>query len=213
MKQLPSDKYNVAWFKLAEFVTRGEKERALAMYRLLSHSLGDPALSLQLEGDLLMSFGDEDAEKKYSRAVSLYKRDERTIEAVSVYEHLIEISPDCEGYLLSLVDLYMKLGWGNKASVVAQRFIRRLCRAERQTEALRLLRDLEKDVPGLDLTSSRKTIVLTNIASGHYDLAEAIKMAERVVETLTEQDNRKAVSEFLSELSALDDSFVRRLGD
>ena len=58
MKHLPSDKYNVAWFKLAECVARGEKEKALGVYRLLVHSLDEPAFIRQLEGDLLLAFKD-----------------------------------------------------------------------------------------------------------------------------------------------------------
>ena len=41
--------YSVAWFKLAEFVTRKEKERAFGVYRLLSHSIADRAFAAQLE--------------------------------------------------------------------------------------------------------------------------------------------------------------------
>ncbi len=59
MKQVPSGKYTIAWFKLAECVSRGEKERALGVYRLLSHSLDDSALVCQLEGDIFLSFNDK----------------------------------------------------------------------------------------------------------------------------------------------------------
>jgi hypothetical protein len=37
MKQTQVDKHTIAWFKIAECVSRGEKERALGVYRLLSH--------------------------------------------------------------------------------------------------------------------------------------------------------------------------------
>ncbi len=69
MKQLNHDKYNVAWYKLAEFVVRKEKERALSLLRLLTHSFNDQALKDQLEGDLLRSFDDhKNASEKYFAA-------------------------------------------------------------------------------------------------------------------------------------------------
>ena len=58
MKQIPSDKYNVAWFTLAECVSRGEKVRAMSLYRLLVHSIKDGAFACQLKGDLLLAFRD-----------------------------------------------------------------------------------------------------------------------------------------------------------
>ena len=94
MRQLPSDKYNVAWFKLAEFVGRGEKERALGLYRLLVHSFNDQALALQLEGDILLSFNDMNALEKYGSAALLYQERGRFIEAVAIYEHMIMLKPD-----------------------------------------------------------------------------------------------------------------------
>ena len=75
MKQAVSNKYNIAWFKLADCVSRGEKERAFGVYRLLSHSLDDQALARQLEGDLLLAFQDDGAVDKYREAVNLYKQE------------------------------------------------------------------------------------------------------------------------------------------
>src|SRR3990172_10433854 len=77
MRQVPAEKYNIAWFKLAEFVARGEKERALGIYRLLIHSFDDKAFSYQLEGDLLSAFNDESARDKYLSAAQLYHKEGR----------------------------------------------------------------------------------------------------------------------------------------
>jgi len=109
MKQLSSEKYNVAWFKLAEFVSRGEKERALAMYRLLSHSIEDQAFVRQLEGDLLLAFNDNLAFEKYADAVASYAKEQRLMEACSVFEHMIMLEPHNAEQLNRLMDLYKKL--------------------------------------------------------------------------------------------------------
>ena len=111
MRQLPSDKYNVAWFKLAEFVARGERERALGLYKLLVHSFDDPALAYQLEGDLLLSFNDKPAAcQQYYNAANAYKQDARIVEAAAVYEHLIMLNPLLKENLLQILPLYEMIG-------------------------------------------------------------------------------------------------------
>lgn len=107
MSYLPADKYNVAWFKLAEFVVRGERERALGLYRLLVHSFNDQAFAYQLEGDILLSFNDSNAAcEKYIAAAQLYRKNGKLPEAAGLYEHVITLQPKAEDILLILIDLY-----------------------------------------------------------------------------------------------------------
>lgn len=106
MDRLTSEKYNVAWFKLAEFVKRGEKERALGMYRLLSYSLTDTALSSQLEGDLLLSFRDQKAIESYMRAALLYEQQDKLNQTIAIYEHLVTLMPENNSYAQKLISLY-----------------------------------------------------------------------------------------------------------
>lgn len=114
MKQYSSDKHNVAWFMLSECVTRGEKERAMGVYKLLAHSLEDKAFSRQLEGDLLWAFEDESAHTRYLEAAALYKKNQRFVEAAAVYEHLIVLQPESEDHVLSLLSLYQILNFSEK---------------------------------------------------------------------------------------------------
>jgi tetratricopeptide (TPR) repeat protein len=109
MMQLPSDKYTIAWFKLAEFVGRGEKERALGMYRLLAHSLPDEAFAAQLEGDLLLAFQDERALDSYKRSALKYERTGRLPQAVAVQEHLASLLPQSLEVLVKIIHLYQTL--------------------------------------------------------------------------------------------------------
>lgn len=110
MMALQTGKYSIAWFKLAEFVMRREKERALAIYRLLAHSLRDEAFAYQLEGDLLLSFGDDKAITSYAKAASLYEQKEEFREAVALYEHIATLVPDGITYLKKMFELYSRLG-------------------------------------------------------------------------------------------------------
>lgn len=102
MTQLPSDKYTMAWFKLAEFVTRKEKERALGIYRLLVHSLQDEAFALQVEADLLLSFGDAKAIEKYTKAAETYIKSGKYIQAVGIYEHCLALKPELASHYAEL---------------------------------------------------------------------------------------------------------------
>ncbi len=114
MTEFNSNKYSVGWYKLAEFVVKKEKEKALGILRLLVHSLNDSAFASQLEGDLLSSFQDPKAIDCYVKAAQLFEKSSKTIEAVSVYEHLLTISPETVEYLQKLLALYQILGNENK---------------------------------------------------------------------------------------------------
>lgn len=113
MKQVATEKYNIAWFKLAEFVARGEKERALALYRLLVHSFDDKALAYQLEGDLLLSFNDDAAIDRYCIAAQLYHKQGRLIESAAIYEHLVTLDPENINYLLPMLQQYKMLSYSS----------------------------------------------------------------------------------------------------
>lgn len=114
MKHVPSEKYNIAWFKLSECVSRGEKERALGVYRLLSHSIDDSAFAAQLEGDLLLAFKDKKAAEKYLESAKLYQKGQRFVESAAVYEHLIQLEPDKEDHVVNLIILYQILNFSEK---------------------------------------------------------------------------------------------------
>jgi len=105
---------SLAWFKLAELVTRGEKEKALNFYRLLSHSFEEKAYALQLEGDLLWALKDGEALEKYEQAAFLYKKEKKLICAVAIYEHLLTLEPENSDFLVAAIKYYVSLDWPSK---------------------------------------------------------------------------------------------------
>jgi hypothetical protein len=105
MRQIPSDKYTIAWFKLADCVSKGEREKAFGVYRLLAHSIDDYAYALKLEGDLLFAFNDGSAFEKYEQAAVLYQQHKRFKEAAALYEDLI-FAVHQHNYVKKLTDLY-----------------------------------------------------------------------------------------------------------
>lgn len=107
MKTFASESYTVAWFKIADFIARGEKERALHMYRLLMHSVTEPAISYQLEGDILLAFEDIQAVDRYHKAVDLYKKSGKLKQAIAIYEQALLFLND-ETMFKSLISLYIE---------------------------------------------------------------------------------------------------------
>lgn len=115
------NKYSVAWFKLAECISRKEKERALAVYRLLSHSIGDEALAVHLEGDILLSFNDMVAITKYKKAVEMYQKQKRLAPAIGICEHIVLLHSQDTWALHRLSELYHAMGIQSKAHATKQR--------------------------------------------------------------------------------------------
>lgn len=151
MRHLPADKYNVAWFKLAEFVVRGEKERALGMYRLLMHSINDRALALQLEGDLLLSFNDEAAAMKYRLSAQAYREEQRIMEAIAVYEHLVSCKTSTSEDLHKLLELYQEVGIHNRVALHLEELSNQLLINGRAEQAIQLIQQYQANVNSAEL--------------------------------------------------------------
>lgn len=105
---------SVAWYKLADLIARGEREKALSIYRLLAHSLENKAYALQLEGDILWSFDDPGAYEKYKQAAFLYKKEKRWIDAIAVCEHLLNNDPNNQELLSMLCCFYAVIDWHDR---------------------------------------------------------------------------------------------------
>lgn len=110
MKQTQSDKHSIAWFKIAEYVSRGEKERALGVYRLLSHSFNDDAVARQLEGDIHFACDELGfAIPLYIQSMHSYQKSQRFLEAVAVCEHLIMMQQNDVSFHREAIKLYYVL--------------------------------------------------------------------------------------------------------
>ena len=105
---------SVAWYKLATLIARREREKALSVYRLLSHSFQDKAYALQLEGDILNSLDDQGAHDKYKQAAFLYKKEKRWIDAVAVCNHLLTLDPYNPEMLATSLSLYILAEWKDR---------------------------------------------------------------------------------------------------
>lgn len=117
MKMASQNKQSVAWFRLAECVDRGEKEKALAYHRLLTHSYSDRAFIKKLEADILTFFQDTQAITIYEQAADLYIKQEKLFEAALLYEYLLLLHPLHEHYKRKVVELFSQLGHTEKIAL------------------------------------------------------------------------------------------------
>lgn len=108
---------NLAWFKLADLIARGEREKALSVFRLLAHSLPDRAYVLQIEGDILWYFDDGNFIEKYKQAAFLYQKEKRWIDAIMLYENVLAHNPDSIDILMTLSVYYAVVDWEERFDV------------------------------------------------------------------------------------------------
>ena len=211
MRQLPADKYNVAWFKLAEFVVRGEKERALGLYRLLVHSFDDAALAYQLEGDLLLSFHDRTAaQEKYAQAAQKYSQEQRFIESAAVYEHLIVLDAECQLYYQQLLMLYKKLKYDTRLLVVLKQVGEFLVKKDRSDDCIAIIEEYEtclKSQQQADLYGC-----FTLLLVKHTNSQEKIEFfLEKTAELLLASDDSQQIPTFLMNLDALNSNYYQKV--
>jgi len=188
MKHIPQDRYNVAWFTLAECVTRREKVRALGVYRLLSHSINDAALRYQLEGDILLAFEDGTALEKYDTAYRMYLKEGRLREAIAVCEHLHTIEPEKVEHLKKLVDLYKQIKMPHHEVARLKKLVDLYLQQENITNAEEVLTKLETHSTAPDVAHERYMFMialLRNKKSSHeligqhlYTTLDALIFAE-----------------------------------
>lgn len=114
---------SIAWFKLAELITRREREKALNVYRLLAHSFERKAYALQLEGDILWSLDDKAALEKYRQAAFLYHKEKQWVDAAGICEHLYTMNPHDVEVLSHLIRYYTLLEWPERFSVRINDFV------------------------------------------------------------------------------------------
>jgi hypothetical protein len=163
MKQIERQK-SIGWFKLAEFVERGEKERALGIYKLLALSIDDLAFAYQLEGDILLAFEDTLASSKYLQAAEHYIKQNNIMAAIGTLHHLIILAPEQTHAWQMLNDLYLNHYLtkstthlrnliNHKQITSAQSYIEKLitkCQQEQKTPELDIIVDeIQKISPAL----------------------------------------------------------------
>ncbi len=210
MKQIPSKKFNVAWFTLAECVSRGEKVRAMSLYRLLTHSIKDNAFSQQLKGDLLLAFKDSAATELYEEAADLYIKDNRFLEAIGVYEHLTLITPENWHYIKSLIKLYKKLEIPSKYSACVERLFQLTAKLHDNNEIFTIISQMEEASHEHPTSLHQRYIqyILQNNVKQEHNIH---KYGEKIIDTLILDGKNDTLDYFLNTIESIDDEYALML--
>lgn len=206
MKHIPQDKYNVAWFTLAECIARKEKVRALGVYRLLAHSIDDVAFRRQLEADILLAFQDDIAITRYKEAAQLYRQGGRLLEAIAVYEHLHDLEPDSIECLESLIQLYEVAKISSKTIVHVRSLFQIMMQNQKLDAAADTLKLLDSLVTPDQSAQEHQQLVFALIRDERpkYKVLEHLRAA---VHGLMISEDSKALQKFLATLEALDSTY------
>lgn len=205
MKQVVSDKYSVAWFKIADCIARGEKERALGVYRLLSHSFEDPAMACQLHADILLSFQDKKfALDKYKEAANLYQENGRILEAAAVHEHLVILEPDVIAHRMQLIELYQQLHIASKVRHYVNDLVEYLLSVNEWTHAIEAVCQFDS-VGDAELTGQLNANLVIGLLDNVHVLADTkAAHAQKAVSAWFQAGNERAIEDFLTTLKARD---------
>ncbi|MFZ5954626.1 MAG: tetratricopeptide repeat protein [Candidatus Dependentiae bacterium] len=209
MRQVSSDKYTIAWFKLAECVARGEREKALGVYRLLSHSIDDPAYTLQLEADILWTFNDyETAISKYHESAVMYKAQQKYSQAFSVWEQILLLVPDHIPTLETVVALSLELKEYTKLKSYSELLYQVY---ETQHSYEKLINLVETIEPYISLSEQitwyRKTVLLVI-----HQIPEATEMVNKILRKtidLIHRDNSEQLSLFVSTIKSISERYYQ----
>lgn len=209
MKHVPQDKYNVAWFTLAECIARGEKVRALGVYRLLAHSIEDTAFRRQLEADILLAFQDKHgAIHKYNEAALLYKKNGKYLEAVAVFEHLRDLEPEKFDYIDALIELYTHLQFDSKIVVNLKVLFEAQLLRHDFTAADNTLAMLDNLLDHTQTACWHQQITFALMHDELHDKEQVLRHIKAAVTGFLQGDDSRALQKFLSTLEGLNSSYA-----
>lgn len=203
MKPVSLEKQSIAWFKLAECIGRGEKERALSLLRLLTYSLdNNPPFIKQLEGDILSFFEDDQAFTEYVRAAHMYQQEGNTIEASAVYEKLIALEQKIE-FLEKIIDLYTQLKDSKKIIYYQKKLCLKLLKKGAVAKAVEVLQKCDKELDGSERIDTYKSLIFAAITHKYTEQKTITSYLQKTLDDLLRFGTEKELQNFLSDLKAL----------
>jgi hypothetical protein len=191
---------NLAWFKLFEFISRGEKERAFGVYKVLMLAFDSKPFCLLVEGDLHATF-DENSEaiQKYLEAAKLYEENQETFLASVAYESVIKISSKAI-YWKKLLQLYKEIDYQPKVVRALKNIFLLHLKNKNEPEAKEILLNLKELGNCMEEEESLALYQLQEKTT-KKDVLENIS---KILEEHFTKGNSKGLQKFLSKLETLD---------
>jgi tetratricopeptide (TPR) repeat protein len=209
MKQWYSEKYSIAWFKLAECVSRGEREKAFGVFRLLSHSLNDTAFAIKLEGDIFWAFKDNpNAIAKYKQAALMYLNQKKYREASSMYEQIVMLDAHEVLAATKLIELYGLLGNQSKLKQSAGTVLEYCIKNNQSELASTMLQQLHLHLSVQEVGQLCVPVVLNLINERRSD-ALIIPWLYKVLDGFAKSNDAHALQSFLSMLNATSSGYYQ----
>ena len=209
MKQIQQDKYNVAWFTLAECIARGEKIRALGVYRLLSHSIDNVAFARQLEGDIFMAFSDKEmAKNKYQEAAHLYRTSGKLKESAAINEHLHDLDPENINIVKNLIETYRQLHNNIKVIEHSIALFKLYVLKNSISQAEEILEELDTTTGIQNTAELHQHILFALIRDKNHSYDTAHKHLYAAIQGFANNSNTHLLQRLLSSLEALNTLYV-----
>jgi len=202
MKSELGERQSIAWFKLAEFVTRGEKERALSLFRLLTHSFADQAFIKKLEAEILASFDDGQAFSEYIQAAHLYRSKGQPIEAASIYETLVVFQPDRPEYCEKIISLFNELGHKEKTIQYQKQLCSLFLAQDRVDKAIAVFEKME-GLDDVEKLSFFQAIVFYAVKNRYPQQTIITAYLHKALEGLLRFSGETELNRFLTSIEAL----------
>ncbi len=200
---------SVAWFKLAEYVGRGERERALNLYRLLTHSLVDQAFIKKLEADLWIAFDAKEAEECYKSAAYLYKIAGKHTEAFLMYQLLCERYGPTLHYLEQCFELAAFLELDAKKHFFVKKLMAELVEKGAFVRALSLFQLYEKVLSNSEKIKFYRHFVIVALRCGYDDPSVIQDYTQKMITLSLKQHEGGQVHHFLNDLQPLHEGLYK----
>lgn len=210
MRYVPSDKYTIAWFKLAECVAKGEKEKAFGVYRLLMHSFDDQAYAYQLEGDLLDAFQDYRAVEKYTHAAHLYIKSGKLREAATLYRELIFMAPAEILFIQRLIEIYNKATNTDLTLKKITTLAETLSEKKMYNHLTQIVQLFARDTVSAQLGRLYQNIALTTIKNDDSDFEAKELLFEAIVSFFIQSAESQKLQEFMVIIKETDDYWYNK---
>jgi hypothetical protein len=202
MKPVSLEKQSVAWFKLAECVGRGEKERTLSLFRLLTYSLDNKPFTKQLEADILAFFEDKQALTEYVSAAHLYYQEGNIVEASVVYEKLIALESKQE-FLEKVISLYFELKDQKKAIYYQKQLCTVLLSKGRVEKAVMQFKSFEENLDEGEKIDLYKAIITAALTHKYGQQKTITEYLHKALDGLMRFGSDQELKTFLADLKAL----------